>query len=221
MQTVSATTLLSVPFTRSLVRWLATLGGPGLILVGLLDSSVIPVPGSLDVVTMILTARERALWPYYALMATIGSVWGGYLTYRLAGSEGERKLAPRISERTMKKVEAVFSKWGFGAIAIPALFPPPMPMVPFVIAAGAARYSRKNFLIAFSLGRSTRFVILAYLSAHYGRSIIRSIAAHGRSFLWLGLGLLLLAGVISIALHIRERSTHPRGAVSPQRHSGL
>src|ERR1700722_16009063 len=62
-------------------RWLHHLGGPGLIVLGLIDNSVIPVPGSMDALTIILSANQRKLWPYYALMATIGSVIGGYLTY--------------------------------------------------------------------------------------------------------------------------------------------
>jgi membrane protein YqaA with SNARE-associated domain len=65
-------------------RWIFHVGGLGFIPLGLLDGSVIPLPGSMDVLTIILSARQHELWFYCALMATVGSVIGGYVTYRLA-----------------------------------------------------------------------------------------------------------------------------------------
>ena len=88
---------------RSLRRWIFHLGGLGFIPLGLLDNSVIPLPGSMDVLTIILSARKQELWLYYALMATIGSVIGCYVTYDLLAEEGrktlERKFPPRPSRR--------------------------------------------------------------------------------------------------------------------------
>ncbi len=46
----------------------------------------------MDVFTIVLSADQRERWPYYALMATVGSVIGGYLTYRLARGEGKGRL---------------------------------------------------------------------------------------------------------------------------------
>src|SRR5271170_7236435 len=152
-------------------HWFITLGGPGLILLGLLDSSVIPIPGSMDAMTIILSAHQRAWWLYYAGMATVGSVVGAYVTYRLARKRGEKELHDRLSARNAKRVTQTFEKWGFGAIALPALLPPPMPMVPFVIAAGALQYSPKKFLVAMTVGRLVRYSILGYLGAVYGRKI--------------------------------------------------
>lgn len=36
-------------------------------------------PGSVDVFLILLSAHRRAWWAYYALMATLGEVLGGYL----------------------------------------------------------------------------------------------------------------------------------------------
>jgi hypothetical protein len=63
----------------------------GLYSAGPLDRSVIPLPGSMDVLTIILSARKQELWIYYALMATIGSVIGGYVTYDLLAEEGRKR----------------------------------------------------------------------------------------------------------------------------------
>jgi hypothetical protein len=47
---------------RSMRRWLFHLGGIGLIPLGLLDNSPIPLPGILDVATIVLSARQQQLW---------------------------------------------------------------------------------------------------------------------------------------------------------------
>jgi membrane protein YqaA with SNARE-associated domain len=160
-------------------HWLFHLGGLGLIPLGLLDNSPVPLPGIMDVATILFSARHQQLWLYYALMATVGSVMGGFVSYRLARKGGKAALERRFSPRKVDKVCKIFERWGFGAIAIPALLPPPMPMVPFLLAAGAMQYPAKKFLVALTLGRISRYMILAYLAARYGRQIIAFFAAHG------------------------------------------
>jgi membrane protein YqaA with SNARE-associated domain len=81
--------LLSFRLISVFFHWLRRLGGLGLIPLGLLDNSVLPFPGSMDALTIILAANEKRWWPYYAFMATAGSVVGGYLTYRIARKEGK------------------------------------------------------------------------------------------------------------------------------------
>lgn len=159
--------------TKSTLRWLMHLGGPSLILLGLIDNSVIPLPGSTDVVTILLAAHHREPWIYYALMATAGSVLGGYLTYRMARKGGKETLEKRFPARKVKKVYAIFERWGFAAVAIPAMLPPPFPIVPMLLAAGAMQYPTRKFLTALAVGRGLRYTILAYLGYHYGRSIVK------------------------------------------------
>jgi membrane protein YqaA with SNARE-associated domain len=160
-------------------HWLFHLGGLGLIPLGLLDNSPIPLPGIMDVATILFSARQQQLWLYYALMATVGSVMGGFVSYRLARKGGKAAMERRFSRRRVDKICKIFERWGFSAIAIPALLPPPVPMVPFLLAAGAMQYPAKKFLIALTLGRISRYLILAYLAARYGRHIIAFIAEHG------------------------------------------
>ena len=164
---------------RSVRLWIFSLGGLGFIPLGLLDNSVIPLPGSMDVLTIVLSARRQELWLYYALMATIGSVIGGYVTYRVARKGGKETLERKFPARTLKKVYRIFGRWGFGAIAIAALLPPPVPMIPFLFAAGAMQYSVKNFLLALTLGRMVRYSILAFLAARYGRQLLAVFSQRG------------------------------------------
>lgn len=193
---------------KGLRHWIFHLGALGFIPLGLLDSSVIPIPGSMDVLTIVLSARERNLWPYYAVMATIGSVVGALVTYRLARKGGQEALTKRVKPDTLKKVQQRFERWGLGAIAIPAMLPPPVPMVPFVMAAGATQYPFKKFVFALSLGRIVRYMLLAFLAARYGRHILSSFNHFGDSSQTAIAATLILcgAGILFVILWRRRQS---------------
>src|ERR1700688_1295574 len=161
--------LLAVPIWQQLRR----MGGPGLVLLGIADNSVIPLTGSMDVLTIWLAARHHEPWPYYALMATLGAVIGGYITYALARKGGKEAMARQLSRKRATQFFKAFERWEFFAVPIPAVLPPPFPFVPFLIAAGAGQYSPKKFLGALTLGRGVRYTIAAGLGYHYGRHILR------------------------------------------------
>jgi membrane protein YqaA with SNARE-associated domain len=184
------------------VAWFRHLGGPGLIAIGIADSSVIPMPGSVDVLTVILAASNRELWPYYAAMATVGAVVGAYLTYRLGCEGGKEGLAKRLSPERLSKVHRSFEKGGFMAIFVPALLPPPVPMVPFVLAAGALNYPRRQFLLAITAGRAIRYTLLALLASIYGRHILRFIRHYQQPVLWGFLALLVLTALAGVGYYL-------------------
>jgi membrane protein YqaA with SNARE-associated domain len=194
---------LSSASADNVMAWVLHLGGIGLIPLGLLDNSVVPVPGSMDVATILLAARDRQLWFYYAAMATLGSVIGAYLTYRIARKGGEEALRKRFSKRTVQKILKTFERWGFAAIVVPAILPPPLPTVPFLIAAGAMQYSRTKFLTALTVGRLIRYTILAFLGATYGDEIIGLLSRHGYAVLLIGVG--VGVATIIIVLLMRKR----------------
>jgi membrane protein DedA with SNARE-associated domain len=202
---------MAVPtVARSFRRWIFHLGGLGFIPLGLLDSSVIPLPGSMDLLTIYLSARQPQLWVYYAVMATIGSVIGGFVTYRLARKGGKETLERKFPAKRLAKVYKIFGRWGFGAIAVAALLPPPMPLVPFVFAAGAMQYSVKKFLVAMTLGRIVRYSTLAYLGARYGRHVLAMIAQHGHPVLVAVIGLILAGVAAIIFILVRKRKRKAR-----------
>ncbi|MGO9590028.1 MAG: YqaA family protein [Candidatus Acidiferrales bacterium] len=191
---------------RSVRRWLIHLGGVGLIPLGLLDNSLIPLPGSVDVATIILSSRQDDWWPYYALMATAGSVLGGFLTYRMARRGGKATLERRFSRGQVDKVYSIFGRWGFGAIAVAALLPPPAPMVPFLLVAGAMQYPVRKFLTALTLGRAVRYTVLAYLAARYGRHVFAFIAQHARPFAWVVAGLLIATALVVLLVVLLRKA---------------
>jgi membrane protein YqaA with SNARE-associated domain len=195
---------------RSVRRWIFHLGGLGFIPLGLLDSSVIPLPGSMDVLTIVLSARKQELWLYYAFMATVGSVIGGFVTYRLARKGGKETLERKFPARTLEKVYRIFARWGFAAIAIVALLPPPAPVVAFVFAAGAMQYSVKSFLVALTLGRIVRYSLLAFLAARYGRLVLTIISQHGHPVLIVVTGLIAVAMAALIFILVSKHKKQTR-----------
>jgi membrane protein YqaA with SNARE-associated domain len=193
--------LLAISVWRSLHR----LGGLGLIIVGVADSSVIPLTGSLDVLTIWLAAHRREPWPYYALMATIGAVLGGYITYSLARKGGKQALESKLSKKRAARVCKRFEQWGFGAVAVPALLPPPFPFVPFLLAAGALQYSRNKFLAALTLGRGIRFTIVAALGAAYGKQVVNFFARYRTPAVVTLIALAIIGGLLSLAGYYQSR----------------
>ena len=197
--------IVAPTLARSFRRWIFHLGGLGFIPLGLIDSSVIPLPGSMDVLIIVLSAHKQELWLYYALMATLGSVMGGYVTYQLARKGGKETLERKFRARTLEKVYSIFGRWGFGAIAIVALLPPPAPMVAFMLAAGAMRYSVKKFLLALTLGRIVRYSLLAFLAARYGRHVLTIISQHGHPVLIAVIALIAAALAVLIFILVAKR----------------
>jgi membrane protein YqaA with SNARE-associated domain len=194
---------------RSVRHWIYRLGGLGFIPLGLLDNSIIPLPGSMDVLTIFLSARNEQLWLYYALMATVGSVAGGFVTYRLARKGGKETLARRFPPKTLDKVYKIFERWGLGAIAIPALLPPPVPMLPFLFGAGSMQYPVRKFLFALALGRIVRYTLLAFFAARYGRQILAFISQNGHPALFIIIGLIATAATILFVIFAGKRQQRP------------
>jgi membrane protein YqaA with SNARE-associated domain len=191
-----------VPIWRQLRHW----GGPGLIVLGLVDNSLIPITGSMDVLTIWLAARHREPWPYYALMATLGAVIGGYITYALGRKGGKEAMEHKLSKKKAAQVSRKFERWGFFAVALPALLPPPFPFVPFLIAAGAMQYSRKRFLGSLVLGRGLRYCIEAFLGFHYGRHILHFFNKYYAPALAILIGLAVLGSVMTLIQYLRYRN---------------
>jgi membrane protein YqaA with SNARE-associated domain len=200
--------LLAIPLWRQLRR----MGGPGLVLLGIADNSVIPLTGSMDVLTIWLAARHREPWFYYAVMATVGAVIGGYITYSLARRGGREAMERRISKKRATQVTKAFERWGFAAVAVPALIPPPFPFVPFLLAAGAMQYPPKKFIGALALGRGVRYFIEAGLGFVYGRHILRFLSKYNKPAIGILVGVACIGAAVSLIQYLRWRNASPAAA---------
>jgi membrane protein YqaA with SNARE-associated domain len=200
-------------------RWLIRLGGPGLILIGIADNSVVPLTGSMDVLTIWLAAGHRDLWPYYAVMATIGAVLGGYITYMLGRKGGKEAIEHRLKKQKAEKLFKRFDRWGFSSVAVGAVLPPPFPLVPVLLVAGGLQYSKKKFLGALALGRSVRYFLVAGLGSLYAKQITGFFNRYYKFAVLILVGLAVIGGVLALLeyLHSRRNGGSQNAAVAPSR----
>ncbi len=155
--------------------WLIHLGMPGLFVVSLLDAAIIPLPlpGSGDLLLLLLCAQTGSHPVTLALLAIVASVLGGYTTWKAGQKGGEAMLNHFVPRRMVKLVNRWMKGHGFVTIASAAIAPPPVPLMPLLLGAGALGATRTHFLLAFTLARGARYGFVAWLGAVYGRRVLR------------------------------------------------
>ncbi|HVZ60100.1 MAG TPA: VTT domain-containing protein [Terriglobales bacterium] len=171
------------------------LGGFGLIVVGILDNSVVPMPGSMDALTIVLSARNGNWWPAYVVTAVVGSMLGAYITYRMASKGGKETLEKKIGKKRAEQVYGKFQRGGFATVFVGCMLPPPFPLVPVIMAAGAMQYPAKKFLGAVAAGRGIRYTAAAYIGHRYGTGIIGFFSHYRRPLLYAVVSLAVVAGM--------------------------
>lgn len=191
------TSLLLILLAPAVWKWIHRLGGPGLILLGIADNTpfVSAPPGSVDIFVILLSAHRHQWWAYYAFMATVGEVLGGYLTYRLTEKGGQKTLEKKIGKQRAEKIYKHFEKRGFRTVFTGSLLPPPFPFTSVLMAAGIMQYPRKEFLSALTAGRGARFFLVAYLGRTYGREMIEFFSRHYRGTMDALIVLAVMAGI--------------------------
>jgi membrane protein YqaA with SNARE-associated domain len=164
-----------------LPHWLqgivASTGGLGLFLIAFLDSSVLTFPVINDLLLIDLSIHYPARMPYYAAMATLGSVGGCLVLYYIARRGGEamfRKSAGLRAER----IHAWTKRNGFVSILATALLPPPTPFKIFVIAAGALEMPLRTFVLGLTIARGLRFFGEGILAVKYGNQGTHYLLTH-------------------------------------------
>ena len=183
---------------------LRALGPIGEILLGVADASVVPTPGSLDILVILLVGSSPHNWWIYVLAATIGSSLGAWITYGIGFKGGKEGLAKRIPERKLKNVYRWSEKYGVGAVAVPALLPPPFPLSPFLLAAGVMKVPKTKFLGAYAIGRLMRYGLVAFLGRKFGQSLIRMMQQYSRPIIW-ALIVMAVLGAIAAAGYLWRR----------------
>jgi len=163
----------SSPFAR----WLMNLGPVGLFGLAVVDSSVIPipVPGSTDLILLLLTAfraRSASSPIILAASAFAGSAIGGYLAWAAGKRGGEAALTKLGKGRFVRSIHGWVRHKGMLSVGLAAILPPPIPLTPFLLAAGALGLSRNRFLIAYCAGRAVRYGAVAWLGYRYGRAVV-------------------------------------------------
>ena len=187
--------------TNKFLHFLFSFGVFGLFFVSIIDSSFVPlpIPGVTDIM-IVLFAAQKTNWLLLILLATAGSALGGYLSYQVGQSGGMAFLEKHVPARIFKRVCDWMEKHAILSVALPALLPPPMPLSPFVLAAGALKMSRSKFMTTFTISRAIRHSIAAFLGVHYGRQVLRLWNAFSQK--WATTILIVIWSVILISCAI-------------------
>lgn len=154
-------------------------GGPGLFGAAFLDGSFVPLPEINDLLVVLMVRRHPLGLPYYALMATAGSVAGCLVLYVLARKGGSAFLAKRLSARRGDQVLGLYQRYGVLALMIPALLPPPAPFKMFVLLAGVAGVSPLKFVLGIGTARLIRYGALGWLAIRYGDAAMELMRTRG------------------------------------------
>ena len=193
---------------QSFIKWVYGLalsfGGPGLFVVAFLDSSFISLPQINDLLVVLMVVRNKPWMPYYAAMATLGSVAGCYVLYLIA-ERGEEFIARRMRTPRADRVLAAYRKRGVLALMIPAILPPPAPFKLFVLLAGAAEVRPLQFVVSIAVARGARYLALGVLTVWYGDAALELMRTHG-PVVGIWLAIIIVAAAIGWWLVQRSRA---------------
>jgi membrane protein YqaA with SNARE-associated domain len=147
--------------------------------VAVFDSSVIPLPlpGSTDLLLLLLVAQNRSTPWLLVPCAIAGSILGGYSTWQIGSKGGMSALKHYVPARLLGRVVKWVEEHRILAVFLPAVLPPPIPFVPFALASGALGVKRGRFLIVYGLARTLRYSFVAWLGVTYGRKVSRILSA--------------------------------------------
>ena len=165
--------LLALAASHKFLHFFFHLGLLGLFAISCVDSSFVPlpIPGITDIM-IVLYAAGHANVILLVLIATAGSAVGGLFSHAVGQAGGIKFLEKNVPPVILKRVTSWMESHALLSVALPAILPPPMPLSPFVLAAGAVHMSRKKFMTAFTLSRLARHSIAAWLGVHYGKAVL-------------------------------------------------
>ena len=150
--------------------WAAFVGGPaGLQLAwtwAFLEAILLPLPPEILLIPMTIARPDRA-WPV-AVMAVVGSLTGGLVSYALARAGGERtvtvlKRLPGVGPERVLWARTMIKQRGSRFIAVS-----PWLVLPYKITSVVSGHLRVvwwRYLLAGALGRGTRLISLALVVA--------------------------------------------------------
>ena len=183
---------------KSLLNWIysfaTAIGGPGLFLIAALDSSFLSFPQANDLLIVVMVAKAPQWMPYYAGLATLGSLTGCLAIYYVARKGGDAFLRKRMSAHRVEWGVNLFKRYGVLAILVPSILPPPAPFKLFVLVAGVAQMPVWTFALSILAGRGARYFGIGLLTVWYGEQAIRYLEENGRTVA------LAVAVVVALAL---------------------
>ena len=177
---------------------------PAMVIIGALDSSLLSLPEINDYLVVGRCYKYPSAAFYFPLFAAAGSVIGCNILYTIVRRGGQAVLRKRFPLHSIKRVERAYERFGFLAIGIPAILPPPLPFKIFVATAGALEYPRWKFLLTVMIARSFRYYVEGILAVFYGQRVLLFLKDNGLVILSIVGALVIIAGIIYL---VKRRRT--------------
>jgi membrane protein YqaA with SNARE-associated domain len=196
---------------RTVIHWLLHFGAAGVFVVSLLDAAPVPlpIPGSTDILVLILAAHGGSPW-VLTPAAVAGSILGGYSTWSAGKKGGQAMLDRYVPARFRSHLRSWVQRHGLLSVCFAGMLPPPIPLMPFLLAAGALGVRRRHVLIALGIARTARYGTEAFLGIFYGPRVLRAwsrylAAGWSSAILYIFLGLLAAAIAFGIWKYRRDQ----------------
>lgn len=174
-----------------ILLWAQHYGIFGLILISLIESIGSPILPDLILIPMALAEPDKAI--YFAIIATMSSVFGGILGYGIGKKIGIAAAQRFIPAKYYNAIQNLFTKYGGWAVFIGAISPLPYKFV--CITAGTFRVNKVVFLGASLLGRAKRF-LLEGVCIYYGPQALAFLQRYDYHILFIPVIAVLIGGVI-------------------------
>ena len=192
-----------------LSQYLVSFGPLGLFTIAFLDSVMIPMPGGVDAVLLLLAASKPSWMLIYVAAATVGSTLGCVVLYRISQRAGKRALA-RFSESKQKRVKDLIDRYDVMSVLVASLLPPPFPFKLFVVSSGVFRLNIVRFTIAIAVGRTFRYLLEGYVAARYGDHA-KDLLAHYYPAIGITLAVLVIVFFIARTFMRPSAKNEPSG----------
>ena len=170
---------------------------PALAVVSFAESSFFPIPPDIMLIPMILAAPHRAF--YFAMVATVSSVIGGFLGYAIGFYAFDAIGIPVLTfYGAMDKyveLQYLYEQWGAWLIIIKGATPIPYKLV--TIASGAFHFDLLTFTVSSVISRGIRFFLVAALLWKFGAPI-RDFIEKRLSLVFSAFMLLLVGGFLAL-----------------------
>ena len=181
------------------------IAAPAMVIIGALDSSLLSLPEINDYLVVGRCDKYPSAVFYFPLFAAAGSVLGCNLLYSIVRRGGQALLRKRFKMHQIKRVERAYERFGFLAIGIPAILPPPLPFKIFVATAGALEYPRWKFLTTVMIARSFRYYVEGILAVFYGRRVLLFLKDNGLTIVSIAGSIVIIALMVYLLVSRRNR----------------
>lgn len=156
------------------------------------ESSVSPIPPDVLLIPMIIANRSRAF--ILAALCTIASILGGIVGYLLGfyliDTVGQLIIQSYGLEAEFINFQKAFNNYGFWLIVFKGVTPIPFKLV--TIASGATQLNFGLFIVAATISRSIRFLMIATTLWHFGDEAKYLYEKHFKSFMLITVGAVVL-----------------------------